>query len=371
MSEWSGTTGSAAGDIAACPARAALPQCKTTGEAADRGNELHKFAEMTTLFPERREQLVNDVSEEWRETARNMDLANAHAELEGVRRLCEVSYVVNVKERTAIFLGTNVNREYEKFGPLGRYDIPLTIDLEDTVLGGTPCEQDYKSGRYLGEPSEQFQRKLSAAALMFFHGASEAVSRVCYIWEDGTTKLDGCEFTLIDAWETCDVMVKAIDRVHAAKEQIKAGTTPTVYPDPDRQCKYCGAFSVCPYWSNLLKGASDKLSLAPDFEVVSAQVKGEWMDYVKRVLKVASALEESLKEHAKREVLPVDDTYEYASSWKNGRSYFDNAAARGLLVTLLARDGLSQEEIDQRLAAFQKKGGKVEEVRKRRRLPLT
>lgn len=366
VSDWTGTTGSAAGDVAACPPRMAFPQCRTSSSAADRGVELHRFAEMCTRFPDRRDEFLKEMSEEWRLTAVSMDLANAHAELDGTLMDCEVAYVVNVKERTARRLGTNIDRDYAKFG-LTKYDIPLTIDLEDTVLGGVPCEQDYKSGRYVGEPSEHFQRKLSATALMFHHGTSEAVSRICYIWEDGTTKLDGCEFTLIDAWETCDVMVTAIDRVVEAKELLAAGKVPTVYPDRERQCKYCSSFSVCPFWSNLISGAAERLATAPDFTAVPPEEKGRWMDYVKDVLKVANAVEETLKEHAKREALPVDDTWEFSMASKKGRSYFDNAAARGLLVTLLGREGMSPEDIDKKLASFNKRGIDVEEVRKRKR----
>lgn len=367
MSAWTGITGSAAGDVAACPPRAALPQCRTSGRAAERGTELHRFAEMCTLYPERREQFLAEVPEEWRDTAKNMDLSNAYSELDGTKMLCEIAYVVNVKERTARCLGTGIDRKYEQFGPLGTYDIPLTIDLEDTVLGGIPTEQDYKSGQYVGDPAEHFQRKLSAAALMFHHGTSEAVSRICYIWEDGTTKLDGCEFTLIDAWETCDVMVEAIDRVVADKAKLAAGQIPTVYPDRERQCKYCDAFNLCPYWNNLISGASDRLAMAPKLDEVPAEEKGRWMDYVKDVLKVATALEETLKEHAKREPLPIDDKWEFSLAKKKGRSYFDAAAARGLLVTLLGQDGMSAEEIDAKMARLNKQGKDVEEVRKRKR----
>lgn len=373
MSEWTGISGSGAGDVAACPARAAFPQCRTSGDYADRGIALHKFAQMVTLYPKRRDEFLADVPEEWRHTAAGMDVAAA---LDGVLvQACEISYAVNVKDRTARLIGTNIDRAYEAHlaacgeAPLGLYEIPMTLDVEGIVdinRESVPIEIDYKSGQSVGAVEDHFQRKMSSAALMFYYGASETISRVAYIWDDGTIHQEGHEFTLIDAWDTCDVMVEAIDRVLAARAKLARGESLTVYPDREKQCKYCDAFTVCPYWSNLLWSAN--VGLDEVGKAVSAEQKGKALDYVKDVLKVAKVLEDQLKEHAAREPLPVDDVYEYVASSKAGKSYFDQAGARGLLATLLLQSGLSDEAVFAKLATLNKTGKSYPEVRKRKKL---
>lgn len=371
MTEWSGTTGSNAFDLAACPPRGALSKCiEKAGERADRGTELHLFAQRLATDPGNRKAHEEAVSEQYRHTARGMNVDEA---LDGIKVLgCEVSFVLNVKDQTCRKIGENINRRYGEHTTLTKYDIPFTVD----VLGWSealncPVEIDYKSGQSIGEVELHGQRRLSAAGLMMHFGADTTVSRVAYIWDNGTIKPDGHEFTVLDAWATCETLVEALDAWKAALELVESGGTPTVFPDREKQCKYCSSFNACPYWNNLLKGALDGVTRLGDLSDLSPTEKGRAYDYVKDVLKVASAADERLWEHASKEPIPIDDKWEYRLQTKKGRSYFDAAEARGVIVTLLGLLGKSEEEIAETLAKLNKQGKEIEEVKKRKReLPV-
>lgn len=374
---WLGITGSTAGAVAACPARAALPRCvEPAGERADRGNELHTFAECVTLDPSNRKKYEDAVSEEWRHTAQGMNLDEA---LDGIEVIgCEVAFVLNVKDRTCRRIGERIERKYEEHlaatgqEPLTKYDIPFTVD----VLGwsktlGCPVELDYKSGRSIGEVEDHAQRRISAAGVLFHYNSDTALSRVAYIWDDGQIRPDGHEFTVLDAWQICDEQVDSIDRVEAARALVAEGSTPTVYPDRDKQCRYCQSFDYCPYWNNLIRTSLDEvdhIATGLSKDVLSPEQKGKALDYVKDVLKAASELEKRLKEHVYKSPLPVDDRLEFRAEEQAGKSSFDAAAARGLIVTLLGQQGLDSEEIEERLKKLTRKGAPYPVITKRKRV---
>lgn len=369
---WLAITGSAAYDVAACPPRAAFPTCREpAGERADRGNELHAFARNVTVDPDNRESHLAQVSEQWRHTAAGMNL---DAALDGLSvEGCEIAFALDVKERTCRLIGENIDRKYQEHlaasgqPPLSKYEIPFTVDVVGTSDAlGCPVELDYKSGQSIGDVEEHGQRRISAAGLMLYHGADTAISRVAYIWDDGTIKHDGHEFSILDAWETCDFMVSAIDAVVEARAVVDSGRTPDVYPDRDKQCKYCSAFNACPYWNNLIRSAAGK---GID-DTITPGEEGVVYDRLKDLEKVLSSTLDKLREKALKEPLPVDDKYEFRAQDKKGRSYFDASAARGLITTLLQRLGEDDESIGAELAKLTKMGASSPEVRKRKRVDL-
>lgn len=380
MSDWSGITGSGAGPATACPAREAFPGCHDTGERAERGNVLHDFAKKVTIKPDSRSQALLDIDDdEWRATAMGMNL---EAALYGLKvKGCEVAFVLDVKNYSCRLIGHDIDRKYEEHlaatgqAPLSKYEIPFTVDVwAETEEDAIPVELDYKSGQYIGDPTEHMQRRLSSAGVMFYADGVEAISRVAYIHNDGSIEPDGAPFYYADAIETCDTLARTIDRVEAARVMFQSGVMPEVYPNRDEQCRYCSAFDVCPYWTSLAKAASGKLRAiteGPDLSTLSLEVLGRVLDETKDILKVATELEGRLKAFVYKTPLPVDDKTEFRSELRKGKSYFDAAAARGLLVTLMGRLGDSEEEIDRKMRGLNKIGADYSEIRKRKReLPL-
>lgn len=379
MSDWSGLTGSGVGDACACPTREALPKCNATGTYAMRGNALHDFAKKVGKNPECRAQALLDIEDEdWRATAARMDLSSALVGLNP--KGFEVAFSINVKDYTCRLIGYDIERKYEEYlaltnqPPLTLWEIPFTVDLWAETDDGIPVELDWKSGQSIGDPAEHMQRRLSAAGLMFYMNTDEAISRVGYIREDGSIIPDGCPFFYADAIATCDEAVKGIQAVLAARALLASGVMPPVNPDRDRQCHYCDSFDYCPYWNNLIKGAGDglrEITKGPDLNAVSAEKRGQIFDYVKDVLKVATELEKKLKEHTYRGPQPVDEKWEFRAENRSGKTYFDGAAARGLIVTLLGQLGKDEKEIEKKLAELNKKGSDYLEVKKRKReLPV-
>lgn len=361
-------SGSSAFDVAACPARAVLPQAHVTGAYAERGTVLHTYARKLALYPLRRAEWLAEVPEEFRHTAAGM---NVELALDGIHVIGhERSYALNVNTRSCRFLGTNMERDYERDGPIDFWEIPFSIDVEGTI-DGVPVEVDFKTGQSVGDPSEHGQRRIHTAGLMLYYDAPEAIGRLAYVHDNGDITPDGAEFSIMDAWQVCEELKRMKLAVKAVQEVVARGEIPTVYPDRDKQCKYCNSFVYCPYWTNLARSI---LSVGNDIklrlEAMSPQELAQALDIVKNGARVMEYLEDQLKLHVYRQPLPLDDKYEFRAETKTGRSYFDASAARGLIVTLLGKLGESDEEIQERIASLTKPGAPYPEIRKRKRLQM-
>lgn len=372
--DWSGLSASGVGPAIACPARLALPAARTSGEAADRGNALHDFARVCSVNPDARERALSDVPEEWRHTAKGMNLSAA---LDGLTPVgFERAYALNVKTRTVRYIGDNIGRDYngalKRVGqpPLSRYEIPFTVDVEAMYAGVTPVELDYKSGQSIGPVEDHWQRRVCAAGLIFCHDTASAISRVAYIKEDGTIVPDGHEFTLLDAEDFCDECVKAIDAIWEARLLLANNIMPTVHPS-DEACAYCPALTSCPSWTNFAKsmlGRLQEIEKGPELSSLTLDELGKVWEDVKKAEKIIEATVKGLKLVAAETPFPVGDKYEVRQQEKT-RTYFDDSKARGLIVTLLGRLEADQEEIDRELAKLQGTTHYTE-TRKLKKLPM-
>lgn len=380
--EWCGISASNAGATQECPARLAFPQIHESGEAAERGNALHEFARRVTKNPATRDSALGEVPEDWRHTAAGMDVASAlyGMTIEG----CELAYALNVKTRKVRFIGENIHRYYNeellKQGKpkLSRYEIPMSMDVvgkfSDAVNADIPCETDYKSGRSIGDPAEHWQRRLCASTLIFHYDASEAISRVAYIWDNGDIKLDGAPFTLFDAEDFCDEMVKTIDAVWQARLLVANGIMPTVSPS-DTACNYCSAINSCPYYLNFARAMAGRMDEINGLELTALtgpELLKVWED-VKRAGKVVEAMVGDggrLKALAKTNPFG-DDQYEVAPKAQKGRSSFSATNARGELVKAWGKLGYTDEQIQAELAKLNVQGPEIQVFTKRKRqLPL-
>ncbi len=372
------TSGSQAGTHFGCPpSGGAFPRAHTTSTAAERGNEIHEYCRAMSVmqgrdwseegYEEYRKTTLARVPEEYRNTCAGLKFGEV---LDGLTVIgAEHSFAVNVKERTARFIGIDIHRDYagalERAGqsPLQAYEIPLSIDIVARASTGTIVELDWKSGRHLGDPAANWQRRLSSIALMFFYGEEEAISRVAYIWDDGRVQHDGCDFTYLDAVEFCAQAVDGLDRVRAAMVQVLGGTIPTVYPSDDG-CKYCSSFAYCPYWTTFAKnmaGIIDGLPTVDDLETIDLDALAAVLETVKKAEKIFEVLGTGLKAIASETPIPLGPDHEYRKG-ESSRTSFDQALARGLLVRL----GATEEQ----LADLYRKNTFDEFRRRKRILPL-
>ena len=366
---WCGISGSNAGAVLECPARLAFPQARETGSFAARGTELHEYARQVVLHPNKREELLLAIDDEKiRATAEGMDV---QAALEGVTSPhCEPAYVLNVKDRTARLIGTNIHRQYAKHSKLTRYDIPMSMDVVGFVEGCVPCEIDYKSGRNVGKPEEHWQRRVCTAALMFHHETDTAYGRVAYIWEDGSIHHDGHEFTVLDAWGYCAQLVTAIDAVWEARLKFVSGISPDVSAS-DEACSYCPALVYCPYWTNLARSMLGQLVEAekgPGITALSLEDMGRIWDLAKKAIKISEKVVEAGKLIATSTPLPIGVDKEVKAKWLPGKKYFDAARARGEIVKLAAKAGMTEEATEEILNSLNGIGKSYAEFRTSKRI---
>lgn len=351
--EWTGTSASSAGADSECPTRRVLPQVRESGEYAERGNELHEFARVVTVNPSARDEALAAVPEQWRHTAEGMNVANA---LDGLTVVgCEMAYVLNVQTQQVRFVGQNIGREYaaelarQGLPPLSKYDVPFTIDVE-ARYGDVPVELDYKSGQSIGDPAEHWQRRVCAMGLMLFHNTASAISRVAYIDDDGTITPDGCEFSALEIDDWCATLMRTADAVEAAKKLLASGVMPTVYPS-DSACKYCPAMTSCPYYTNFAKAMLGKLQAVergPELSELTPVELGQVWEMVKMAEKLTESILGGLKRVAAETPLPIGNKYEVRPQTKS-KKFFNDSAARGLIVTLLGQAGRSDDEIKAQL----------------------
>lgn len=359
-----------------CPPRMVLPQSRTTGEYAIRGNIIHNFCRLIGYNPETRKVALEEIEDEKiRTTCAGIDLSDV---FRGVSVVAfERAYILNVKDRTVRLAGDNIERQYNKaliskgLEPLGKYDVPATIDFVG-MRGDVPVETDYKSGQSIGDPEVHWQRRICAVALMIHYGTSTAESRVAYVKEDGEILLDGCEFSCMDIDDFCDQVVEAIDKVIEAKQMLADRRMPTVNPSEDN-CKYCNALTSCPYYLNLAKamiGDLEAVEQGPDLRTLTPEQMGALWDKRKKYQTILDNIETVGKILAGDSPLIIDDKWEIKPVWQAGNSFFDASKARGEIVKLMSAKGSTQDEIDATIKSLMGKGKDFAKYPKTRRVVL-
>jgi len=373
---YTGASASGVGPMIGCPPRMALPQSRSTGEYAIRGNIIHNFCRLIGFNPDNREAALAEIEDEKiRTTCRGIDLAEVFRGIDIVA--FERAYILNVKERTVRLAGDNIERQYNKalvskgLEPLGKYDVPATIDFVG-MRGDVPIETDYKSGQSIGDPEVHWQRRVCAVALMIHYGTATAESRVAYVKEDGEILLDGCEFSCMDIDDFCDQVVEAIDKVVEAKRMLAARRMPTVTPSDDN-CKYCNALLNCPHWTNMAKamgGTLTAVETGPDLRTLTPEDFGVLWVKMKHYRVILDNIETVGKILAETSPLIVDNEWEIKPVWQSGRSFFNDSAARGTITQLMLAQGASQEEVDAKLRSLVGKGKDFAKYPKTRRLKV-
>lgn len=355
---YTGISASGVGAAIGCPSRLVLPQSRTTSSAAIRGNIIHNFCRLVGLDSNNREAALADITDpEIRKTCEGIDLAEA---FQGMKPIAfERAYILNVKDRTVRWAGDNIERKYNEallakgLAPLGKYDVPATIDVVGDEIT-IPVELDYKSGMSIGDPEVHWQRRLCAVALMIVNDTPTAKSRVAYVKESGEIIVDGCEFSCLDIDEFCDEVVQAIDRVVEYKAMLAQNIMPPVNPSDDN-CKYCPALTSCPYYTNLAKsmlGTLKAVETGPDLRTLSLEELGKLWVFRKDAQRILDNLEVIGKLVAQETPLIVDEEYEIKPSWQDGRSSFDAVKARGEIVKMAYALGLTEDEVNARIKSL-------------------
>ena len=341
--------GSASGNerTIACPASLALPRVNSSTKWSERGHGIHGFIR-ATLAGADAETAIGSVDEEHRATCRLIDWGALCGDLDQVRT--EVAYAVDVRARTARFLGINVARDYEAAAlaagaPLGEWEVPGSLDLEGVRLGDSrEVVVDVKSGfQDVTDPEENGQGLFFGAAKMLTKGVDEVDFRIAKLKPNGRIFPMRATYTRWDVDAYLDTLERALVRSKDARRVYLSRGVPEVTEGP--WCRYCPAANACPAKTNLARNMLSTVT-AIDEAIAAMSKEDAGRAYETAHDRVAPVLErilEALKDRARLEPLPLPDGRILREApYEKDQQVFSEAVA-------LARElGATEEQVQER-----------------------
>lgn len=268
-------TGSALERAMACAASCVLPVASHMGEAAAFGVKNHEEIEAG----DRSRPVVRDLLED------ATDLRH------------EVAYALDVSTGTAREIGVSIGRAY---GALSPQEIPLTVDAEFR-RGGRWWVVDFKSRARVTAAASNWQIRAGALAVMSRHDAGVVMGGLAYLDDNELDVTTFDAFHAVGFWEQLRSLVM---HLRLLESRYLDGQTPPVSAGP--WCRWCPALPHCPAHTRLA------LSLVGELESVDAKLAtltpdqaGNAWEKVKRYKLVLERIEETLREYARREPLPL------------------------------------------------------------------
>ena len=296
MGDWTASSGER---VFACPTSVVLPRVDSTSEDAERGSDIHGFTSRR-IRGMNKTAALSMVAPANRPMCEALRIEEALSGLTDVR--AEVSYAYDAAAETWRELGEDLGRRYP---PTAATEIAGSIDVEGTRADGIPVAADWKFGfGNLTPCRDNVQILYFARVLSMKHGASEVEGRLMTGRPNGRVSVDSHVFSAFDLDVFADRMVRAHERVEAARETLRRGDTPPVAIGP--HCRYCPCLPSCPAYAGLVR------SMVPDVERLADQVEAmtpeqggaAWLKLQSNEL-LAERVRVGLKALASRAPLPV------------------------------------------------------------------
>lgn len=342
-------TASALERVEACPASEALPKVTTASEWADRGSRLHRFI-AARLANRPIEEAIEHVEEDERETARGIVLSSLVGDLETVTT--ETAYAIDVHERTARFLGRNIDREYEAAAlalgaPLTPFEICGTIDIEGRSRMGVEVAGDCKTGHKPQLPAvDHRQLHFEALARYMVADAPTVNGKIFQILQGGDVKVDAHLFEPLELDTILDELGDIHSDVGKAREAFQLREDVRVSPGP--WCSHCNALPLCPAQTALARAVT--VDAGQTVALLSTMTRDqEWtaIEQMKAGKKVLEAINAIMKTRAGQRFMMGDpitspDGSKYFGPITMNRSDF----SRPLALALLSELGATQEQIN-------------------------
>jgi hypothetical protein len=328
-----------------CPVSSSLPQITKNSAWAARGTRLHAFI-AARLNNRPMVEALEHVEDEEKDTARGVDLHRLVGDLAVVRT--EVSYAIDVRDRTVRELGRNIDRRYDEAAaalgkPLGLYEIPGTIDLEGRTRLGVELAGDLKTGfRSVVPAADHRQLHWEVTARYLAAEASAVEGRIFKIREGGEVEIDSHLFGGMALDTIGDELFEIQQGVIAARNAYQDGGEIVV--SPGHWCEHCPAFLVCPAQTELARAVTVEAG-AVVARLTSMTREQEWEAIVqwKQGEKVLEAIGAIMKGRAVERMMMNDpitspDGSKYFAPVKGTRSAFSQAHALALLRHLGATE---------------------------------
>lgn len=334
-----------------CPSSLALPHVfSEPSDAAARGIALHAFVQSVLSGAEPSAALGLMADEDDRATAAMIDWDRLLRGLHSVRS--EVAYALDVRARTARFLGINVGRQYEtaaiaQGAPLGEWEVPGSCDIEGVDSAGRIVIDDIKSGfRSVLRAETNGQLLFFAACRMLMPDSNvdEVEGRIARLKSDGDINdNDRAVYSRFDIDVYLDEYESALTKAKEARALYLAGGVPDVSEGP--HCEHCLAFNACPGKTALVRAAVPMLAdIDARIAAMTSEDAGAAFEIAHdRIKPVIERVLNALKERVNREgYLPLPGGKKMARSITSaGKPHFSAPLARGLLVQL----GANAEQI--------------------------
>lgn len=282
-----------------CGASHVLPQSDKHGDYRDKGSEAHEplAAVINNRVPQTTLRGVMAVKD-----------FNLGEVLEGTHtRRAETAYAVNVKEKTARYLGQDLGRNYGKLEP---YEIPCTIDVEAKLSSdGRPWIRDWKFGTY----ASWWQLLVQGMAIAY--GAADD-EEPAYEVDAGFVFIDA---TVHGAWYFEEKKILSLEEIDEAAEALYNAwqrveqwgqafqESKTVPPQAVGDwCKYCKAFTSCPsQWKLVGALLNDLTGIEQSIPEYTPEDMGLAWAKVRSVKAQLERIEDAIKGAALREAVPL------------------------------------------------------------------
>ncbi|HEY6459715.1 MAG TPA: PD-(D/E)XK nuclease family protein, partial [Polyangiaceae bacterium] len=354
MSRLPNGSASASDRTLACPAWLALPRIERASEDAAGGTERHAFVR-AVLEGTPVERAIEAVSAEQRKTCLDLDWSRLGSDLEAPLET-EGAYAVDMRARTARYLGSNIDRAYDVAArahgdPLGPWEVPGSLDL-----AGMSREHprrlvvlDLKGPWADVTPAADNGQGLFFAAAKFLlddegpGDIDEVEFRIAHIKVDGAVwDSDRAVYTRLDVDTYLDRYEEALEHAEEARRLVVTGQTPDV--SVGAGCRYCPAFEACPANVSLAR------AMLPELASIDARIGAMTLAEVGAAYEIANVrvkplLERvlgPLKERVLRDgIAPFPDGERCAKV----SSYPESRFSQKLAVALLEQLGASKDQI--------------------------
>jgi hypothetical protein len=277
----------------------------------------------------------------------------------------EDAYVVDLEKRTSIYLGRNIDRQYEK--ALGRklrdFEICTSLDVRGrSFVGQRAWIRDFK----FGITSSWWQLYIQAMAVLWLPTPADQEGEVdagFVFIEDRddciTLTVDEATLYLVDLDMHADTMMEAFRYAERIEAELEQGLTAhaTLKTVEGKWCTYCGAFPHCPSKWKLAKSMLS-LDIVDNIAALTTEQCGDaWLKLAEIKKNIIDKTEKALKERMRAEKgFPLPDGKILKVMPMPARLGFDKDGA----IALLQRLGASQEEI----VSLIKRGEAYDQVRK-------
>lgn len=311
-----------------CGASHVLPQSDKSGDYRDKGSEAH---EPLAAFINGR---VPITTLRGVLAVRDFNIGEVIDGTSG--RKAETAYAVNVKTKSARYLGQDLGRNYGKLEP---YEVPCTIDIQ-AEAGDRPWVRDWKFGTY----ASWWQLLVQAAALAYLPEQPEMEVDAGFVFIDGST-YGGFYFeekkvlSLEEIDDACDALFHAWERVEKWGAAFKANPKDIPPQAIGSWCKYCRAFPSCPAQWQLTGALIGKLTgiegALPNY---SPQETGLAWQKIREVKNILERVEEAVKGQALRTPVPLPNGKFLHMVECQGRASVDKDVAEATIKRLGGTD---------------------------------